>query len=168
MTAKNFVFRETQSVMPPKMIAAIVLLLLVVTGLFAYIYISQEFFGRPVGEHSIDSHWALIIFSATALLTVYVSRLKIITRVDEEKLTMSLGVIGKRKFLLDTIQDAKVYEGNAAADFLGYGYRIAIKQTGYIGRAEKAVTIKIRDHKRELVITTEQPKDLLKALKPDE
>ncbi|RDX36396.1 hypothetical protein DZA50_04860 [Kangiella sp. HD9-110m-PIT-SAG07] len=168
MTSKDTVYRETQAVMPSKIIAAIVVLLLIVTGLFAYIYISQEFLGREVGENSIASHWALIIFIATALLTFYVSRLKIITRVDNNELVMSLGVIGKRKFPLDTIQTIRDYEGNPAADFLGYGYRIAIKQTGYIGRAEQAVSLKFKDEKRELVITTETPEELKKTLKKPE
>ncbi|AOE50324.1 hypothetical protein KS2013_1614 [Kangiella sediminilitoris] len=150
--------------MPKKIIIAIVVLLVIVMGLFAYIYISQEFLGKPVGENSIESHWALVIFVVTAILTYYVSRLKILTRVDDKNLTMSLGVIGKRQFALDSIQSVKDYEGNPAADFLGYGYRIAIKQTGYIGRGEQAITLKIQNHKRELVITTDNPEELKKAL----
>lgn len=168
MASKDYRYKEIQAVMPPKMVWAIVALLLVVTGLFGYIYVAQEFLGRPVDENSVPTHWALIIFIATALLTYYVSRLKILTRVDDTSLTMSLGVIGKRQFSLESIQSVRDYDGNPAADFLGYGYRIGIKQTGYIGREEKAITLKIQDQKRELVITTANPEELKNAIKPGE
>lgn len=166
MAVTPYTFQETQAMMPPKVVRIVIILLLIILGLFGYTYVAQEFLGRPVGQNSIPTHWALVIFIATALLTFYVSRLKIITRVNDQVLTMSLGVIGKRKFPLDTILSVRDYEGNPAADFLGYGYRIAIKQTGYIGRAQKAVILKLKDQKRELVITTEKPEELKQALQP--
>ncbi|GAA4349603.1 DUF6141 family protein [Kangiella taiwanensis] len=166
MATKHYTFQENQAMMPTKIIVVIVTLLVLLMGLFGYMYIAQEFLGKPVGENALPAPWALAIFIVTGLLTFYVSRLKIITRVTDDVLTMSLGVIGKRKFPLETIEAVKDYEGNPAADFLGYGYRIAIKQTGYIGRAEQAVTLKINGQKRELVITTEKPEELKQALQP--
>jgi hypothetical protein len=167
MQKTQYRFQESQGLMPKKMLVAIVILLFVVMGLFTYIYISQEFFNKAVGENSIESHWALIIFIATALLTFYVSRLKIITQVSDTALMMSLGVLGKRKFPLESIETVSNYEGNPAADFLGFGYRIGIKQTGYVGRADSAIVLKLKDQKRDLVITTQQPDELTIALTPD-
>ena len=142
MPKNKYRYQEIQPMMPPKMIAAAIVLLIIVMGLFGYMYIAQEFLDQPVGGNALPATWALVIFVGTALLTYYVSRLKITTRVSNDTLTMSLGVIGKRKFPLDSISSIEVYEGNPAADFLGYGYRIAIKQTGYIGRAEHAICLK--------------------------
>ncbi len=168
MPKSHYRYQEIQPMMPPKMITVVIVLLVVVMGLFGYMYIAQEFLNKPVGENALPATWALVIFVGTALLTYYVSRLKITTRVNDDMLTMSLGVIGKRKFPLDSILSVETYGGNPAADFLGYGYRIAIKQTGYVGRAEHAVLLTLQDQKRGLVITTERPEELTKALKPDE
>lgn len=164
MAVTPYTFQETQAMMPPKVVRIVIILLLIILGLFGYTYVSQEFLGRPVGENSIPTHWALVIFIATALLTFYVSRLKIITRVDDRVLTMSLGVIGKRKFPLDTILSVKDYEGNPAADFLGFGYRIGMKQTGYIGRAPDAIKIEFNNGQRALVVTTCFPQELKQSL----
>ena len=164
MPKSHYRYQEIQPMMPPKMIAAAIVLLVIVMGLFGYMYIAQEFLEQPVGENALPATWALVIFVGTALLTYYVSRLKITTRVSNDTLTMSLGVIGKRKFPLDSISSIEVYEGNPAADFLGYGYRIAIKQTGYIGRAPDAVKIEFINGQRALVVTTDSPQKLKQSL----
>ena len=165
MGSKHIRFREIQGVMPKKMLWLVVIFMILIMGLFGGIYIFQEFLGREVGENSIPTGWALVIFIATALLIYYISRLKIVTRVDEKQLTMSLGVIGKRRFRLDSIEQINDYAGSPAAGFLGYGYRIGIKQTGYIGRAEQAIELILKGEKRGLVITTNRPQELKDALK---
>lgn len=166
MAARHFKYRETQGVMPKKMLWLVVILMIVIMGLFGGIYISQEFLGREVGENSIPTGWALVIFIVTALLIYYISRLKIVTRVNEQQLIMYLGVIGKRKFPLDSIEQINDYDGSPAVGFLGYGYRIGIKQIGYIGRAEQAIELILKNEKRALVITTNRAQELKDALKP--
>ena len=167
MPKTTYAYQEVQPMMPTKMIAVAIVLLVIVMGLFGYMYIAQVFFEQAVGENALPASWALVIFLATALLTYYVSRLKIMIKVDDEYLTIGLGVIGKKRFRLNRIQSASVYEGNPAVDFLGYGYRIGLKRVGYVGRAEQAVSLKLQDESRDLVITTEDAEAFLKALKPD-
>lgn len=167
MADKQLRYKETQAMMPSVILKLVILMLLIIMGLFGYMYIAQEFLELQVGENALPASWALIILLATALLTYYVSRLNIVTKVDDHKLSMSLGVIGKRSFPLNKIHSVEPYIGNSAKDFLGYGYRIAIKQTGYVGRAKHAVLLKFVDEKQGLVITTNQPEGLMKALKPN-
>ncbi|GAA0199151.1 hypothetical protein GCM10009123_03100 [Kangiella japonica] len=164
MADKKYRYQETQAMMPPTVIKLVVLMLFIVMGLFGYMYIAQEFLELPVGENALPPSWALVIFILTALLTYYVSNLKINIKVDDNELVLSLGVVGKRAYPLNKIRTVKKYEGNPAKDFLGYGYRVGLNRLGYIGRAQDAVSITFEHLKRDLIITTKDIEALSHSL----
>ncbi|PXF63174.1 YdbT family protein [Kangiella spongicola] len=165
MADKQFRYKETQAMMPPMVIKLVILMLIIIMGLFGYMYIAQEFLELEVGENALPPLWALAIFILTALLTYYVANLKINIKVDDRDLMLGLGVIGKRSFPLDKIRSVELYEGSPAKDFLGYGYRVGLKKLGYVGRAPEAIAITFEHFKRTLVVTTKDPEALIKSLK---
>ncbi|MCW9027371.1 MAG: hypothetical protein OQJ80_00425 [Kangiella sp.] len=155
---------EKQPIMPKKLILAVTILLVFLSALFGYSFYEQEFLGKPVPANGIASHWALLICAITALVAWYVSKIAIITKVEDEYLFVSLGKFGKTKVALKDIESVEDKEGNLAAEFLGYGYRIKLKQLGYIGRGKSAIELRIKDQKRTLVITTDNASSLKEAL----
>lgn len=157
-------YYEKQPIMPKKLIVAVTILLVFLSALFGYSFYEQEFLGKPVPENGIASHWALLICAVTALVAWYVSKIAIIIRIEGEHLYASLGKFGKTKVALKDIESVEDKKGNPAAEFFGYGYRVKLKQLGYIGRGKEAIELKIKNQKRALVITTDNASSLKEAL----
>ncbi len=155
---------EKQLIMPKKLMLAVTILLVFLSALFGYSFYEQEFLGKPVPETGIAGHWALLICAVTAFVAWYVSKIAIITKVEEDTLYVSLGKFGKTRVELKDIESVEDKKGNPAAEFLGYGYRVKLKQLGYVGRGKEAIEIKIKGQKRTLVITTDNASSLKEAL----
>ncbi|MHC9511133.1 hypothetical protein [Kangiella sp. M94] len=158
-------YYESQPVMPKKLLVAVAVILIFLSALFGYSFYEQEFLDKPVSPNGIPSHWALLICAVTALVAWYVSKIAIILRVEGEHLYASLGKFGKTKVALKDIESVEDKKGNPAAEFFGYGYRVKLKQLGYIGRGKEAIELKIKDQKRTLVLTTDNASSLKEALR---
>lgn len=160
-------YYESQPIMPKKLMILVAILLVFLSALFGYSFYEQEFLDEPVPANAIASHWALLICVVTALVAWYVSKIAIITKVDGEHLFVSLGKFGKTKIALKDIESIEDKKGNPAAEFFGYGYRVKLKQLGYIGRGKEAIKLKVKDQKRTLVLTTDNASSLKEALQPN-
>lgn len=158
-------YYESQPIMPKKLMVVVTILLVFLSALFGYSFYEQEFMDKPVPANAIASHWALLICAVTALVAWYVSKIAIITKVEDEHLFVSLGKFGKTKVALKDIESVEDKKGNPATEFLGYGYRVKLKQLGYIGRGKEAIELRIKNQKRALVITTDNASSLKEALK---
>lgn len=138
-------YYEKQLIMPKKLMLAVTILLVFLSALFGYSFYEQEFLDKPVPETGIAGHWALLICALTAFVAWYVSKIAIITKVEEDTLYVSLGKFGKTKVELKDIESVEDKKGNPAAEFLGYGYRVKLKQLGYVGRGRRLLKLRLKD-----------------------
>ncbi|NVK22736.1 MAG: hypothetical protein HWD86_09480 [Kangiellaceae bacterium] len=159
-------YHESQQVMPQWVLLAVVAINVGLFLLFAYIFYSQTVLEKPFGEKPISSEMALLLCLLVGLIIYFVYRLRIRIKVTDQELLVNLGSwVGKKNIKLTDIEQVTDYVGNPAADFLGFGYRFGLKQTGFVGRPKEAIVLDIKGQTRQLVITTNNPEKLKSALR---
>lgn len=155
---------ESQPIMPKKLMTVITAFLIIIALMYGYMFYEQAILGKTSPDNAIDSHWVLIICLITALVSWYVSKIQIITRIDEGYLYLSIGAFGKTKIALSDIENVSFKLGNPAKEFLGFGYRIKANKLGYIGRGKEAIEITAKGEKRTITVTTDSASSLKEAL----
>ena len=155
---------ETQPIMPKKLMTVITVFLVIIALMYGYMFYEQAILGKTSPDNAIDSHWVLIICVITALVAWYVSKIQIITKIDEGHLYLSIGAFGKTKIALNDIEKVSFKLSNPAKEFLGFGYRIKPDKLGYIGRGKEAIEITAKGEKRTITVTTDNASSLREAL----
>lgn len=158
---------ETQPIMPKKLMTVITVFLVIIALMYGYMFYEQAVLGKPSPDNAIESHWVLIICLITALVSWYVSKIQIITKIDDGYLYLSIGAFGKTKIALSDIEKVSFKLGNPAKEFLGFGYRIKPDKLGYIGRGKEAIEITAKGEKRVITVTTDNASSLKEAIQSD-
>jgi hypothetical protein len=148
---KNVLFEENQKnvilIIVPALVAVIV-------GMFAIVQIST---GKPIGNHPISNHSAVIAFFITVIIGFLLGSQKLKITITQEEILYSFGIFSSRSVIkISDVQSMSIIKYDALTEFWGWGVRYNSTTDCYTVSGDTGLEIILAGKKKRLLGTQKQ------------
>ncbi len=157
-------FKEKQNIKPRWVWILFTFLLLI----FIYTIVMQVFLGKPVGNEPASASVMWLNGGLLLLVFLLIKNMVLLIEVRDDALYYKYSPIYRkwRKIDYDNIKKVYIRKYNAISEYGGYGIRFGISGKGRAlnVRGNMGLQLEFKDDKSNLLLGTQKPKKLAKAL----